>query len=282
MQGFLVRRAMTLIAVLLLSGALPAQREEIAGVTWDGWLVRVDPIDGSSVRVRPTGYFEFNGLAKDTQGRLFTIGKPFVGSRRLLQIDPYRGTATFFRFAFLNRPTGLAFSPDDVLYAVDTLGSVDSRLYRYDFTESAPDAHPLIVGRLTDVTEQSISIYGLAFSSEGVLYAWSTMRGLMKVDQTTGSCVDLNELDDGSSDIQSLAFSAGGGLYGVRSRLYAFDLGTGAYTRIGTGEGHDVRGAEFFPSPPPVPRSTRGPLGVPMPLSGRWLAPWFFENHHIR
>jgi hypothetical protein len=256
--------AAAVAALLLLTGDGGSRnREVIVGVTWLGDVVHIDPITGSSVLVGPTGYGEINCLAKNSEGRLLAIG-----NRRLIEIDPHQGTATSVRSAGLSHPTALAFSPDDVLYGVDTRGVVDSVLYRYELTEPPPD--PEIVGRMTDATGQSIAIYGLSFSSDGTLYAWSIVRGLMKVNRSTGFCADLNGRDIGNTDIESLASSRDGRLYGVRDHLYLFDLATGSYSRVGSGEGFDVRGAEFYPISPPAPSRALGAFRVP-PL---FWSPW--------
>jgi len=223
-------------------------REIVLGVTWTGALVQIDPRDGTAQRLGPTGIHEMNSLAKDSHGRLISIARPFFGSPKVVEIDRADGHAIALRHAYLNDVTGLAFSPDDVLYAVDT-NVVSSKLYICDATPGS-DVHPTLIGNLTDATGQGIAVYSIAFTSDGRLYAWSLLRGLMEVEPTTGYCTDINLDDDGTSNIQAIAFAADGSLYGFKERAYRMNTIDGSYVPVGAAFPLDVRGAEFVTAVP--------------------------------
>jgi hypothetical protein len=264
-----------LVSTFVLAAIAAAQGEKIAAVTGAGDFARIDPTDSSAVLVGPTGFVAVNCLAKDPSGHMWGMGDQPFGNKRICQLDPYHGTATTQFAAYLNTPTGMAFSPQGVLYAVDTSGSAQSYLYYYDLSE--PDPQPDVVGVCRDPGGQSAAIYGLTFSTGGVLYGWSTSHGLVTVNANTALCFDVNGISDGSTDIQSLAMSASGALYGVRDRLYAIDLVTGAFS-AGPSYGLDVRGAEFYLKP------DRGPLRMdpptpPSPFSAPWLWPRAMAEH---
>jgi len=239
--------AMALVLASLLAPAIGDQkrmaRERVLGLTWTGALVEIDPRDGSSRHVAYTGSQEINALAKDRHGRLIAIGRPSFGSPQVLEIDRADGQATMLRHAYLNDVTGLAFSPEDVLYAVDSR-SVSSKLYTFDLAPGS-DAQPTLIGNMTDATGQGIDVRAIAFSPDGRLYAWSGVRGLLEVAPTTGFCADIDLLDGGTSTIQSLAFDADGSLYGFREQVFRMNTIDGSYAAVSPTLGFDVRGAEF-------------------------------------
>lgn len=232
-----------LVPLALADVRVPRPLDTILGVTWDGRLVEIDPELGLTRLLGRTGHQEFQGLAKDSRGRILAYGSPSFGSPSLLEVDRARGRTFFMRHALLSDGRGLAFSPDDVLYAVATQ-SVSSKLYRYDLDDPT-DPAPILIGNMTDHTGQGIAITALAFARTGELYAWSTLRGLVRVDPLTGFCTDLDAQDDPTSEVQTLAFSSTGELFGGREHLYRFDLQTGQRTQIGVSVGMDVRGFEF-------------------------------------
>jgi len=234
------------LALLALSLPFSSQEERIAGVTWDGWLIHVDPSTGVSVRVAQLGYTGIQALAKDSTGRMIGLGERPEGHHELFELDPYRGVATTFRIPYVNDVRGLAFSPDDHLYAVNVQGDVTSKLYVFDPAEPPPDAHPTLIGRCESADGVSLSLFGLDFAPDGELYAWSTAYGLMRVDPLTALCTNVNGLTDGTTEIQSIVFADDGRLYGLRDRLFAIDPSSGIYAPLTDGGFGDVRGAELL------------------------------------
>jgi Zn-dependent metalloprotease/streptogramin lyase len=118
---------------------------------------------------------------------------------------------------------GLAFSPDQQLYAVE---DSNDRLYRVDVTTGAAT----LIGTLG----VSVSEMGLAFDDSGVLWmvAWPS-SSLYQVDPATGAATAVGSL--GVSGFDSLAWDAND-LYALRpgyDTVYRIDRITAAATLVG-------------------------------------------------
>lgn len=228
-----------LLGVLVLAFLAASAHAQFTGVTWTGDTVAVYA-DGEGNVIGSTGYDEINALAGRPDGTFWAATKGPMPE--LVRVDPATGSAEYLSSAGLNDIRGLAFTPDGELYGIDSMGGgVDNRLYLYDlsFIDLCPCIDTTLIGKSTIA-----GITALTSSANGTLYAWSTQKGLITIDKTTAVATDVNELDGGSSIIQSLTFTPDGALWGVYEELYSIDLVTGAPTVVGTGSYGNVRGFE--------------------------------------
>lgn len=223
-----------------LAVAAPSSAEHIVGVTWDGDAVWIDPSIPEGGLIGPTGLDCLNSLARDSTGRLVTASAAQCGTPRLSEVDAATGDATTFHAPFLNDIRALAFDPnnDNVLYATD---GTTGKFYWLDLT--VPYGHSGIKHLIG--TLEYHGIHGLTFAEDGTCYGWSTSAGLIIIDPHLAESVDVNGEWDGSSEIQTLAFSSQGVLYGAHDSLYTIDTATGELTLIGSGDWGEVRGMAF-------------------------------------
>ena len=218
---------------------------EFIGVNWSGDVFSLDAT-GSGFLVGPSAFTNLNSLAQDSTGKLVTINDAISGTPRIIEIDPMTGAGTIFHIPFLNDVRALAFSPgdDDILYAADGSGGVRD-LYALDLSVPFGDSSiKTLIGRLNFG-----DIQGMVFGSDGVLYGWGTSQGLVTIDPKTALAVDINDEFDGSSAIQTLAFTPDGTLYGVGDELFTIDLMTGERNLVGSDGFTDVRGFAWIPQP---------------------------------
>lgn len=218
--------------------------------------------DGQGNVVGPTGFFNINSMARLPDGTLICATKAESGPPRLLAVDPLTGAATFFASPFLNDVRALAVSPLGWLYAINANGPACD-LYLLDLgVPPGSSGIKVLIG-----TTSIIGVQGMTFGPDGALYGWAVGAGLIKIDEFTALCTDVNPAVGGTSAIQSLAFGPDGTLYGVADELQKIDLGTGVPTPIGEGGYADVRGLEWdagsFPALSSTPSLAPGdPLDV--------------------
>jgi hypothetical protein len=215
--------------------------EKMIGVTIDGVVVSIDQSTGAGNTIGNCG-FVVNSLAKDSSGTLYS-----ASGTKLITINPMTGAGT--EVATLNfgaDPSdvrGLAFSPDNVLYAV---------VNGYSSTGIGPD-HLYTVNVSTGVASLVgdtglTRVQSLDFSPSGVLYGWDVGLGLITINTTTGVATDVNPSVGATADIQGIVFSPDGILYGACNAVYKIDVATGATTLVGSRGYSDVRGLEFGPA----------------------------------
>lgn len=234
---------------LQVSAPLRAQQGlELLAVTWDGQCVRIDAATGTATVIGPTGRSGLNSLAVTPDGGFITANDANYGPSRLWRIDPVLGTTTQLHIPFLNSIRALAHGDDDQFYAIDNLnGSTASRLYRLDL--SAPQGSTTVRTLLAQMTFEgsNIALQSLAVSPEGELFAWRSTQGLVRINAVTGAITDVDGQWGNPEDIQTLAFTPDGRLFGMRHALFELDRETGRPTQIGPGfSGLDIRGAEFL------------------------------------
>lgn len=229
--------------------AVPARGDFLA-VTWAGDVLRIDPATGTYVVLGNSGYLDLNSMAVDRIGRFVVANNAGVELPRLFHVDPVHVSAAPFHLSFLNSIRALAFSPDGILYALDSMGGgVDNRLYTLDLSVGVGDSNIRhLVGNTT-----INSIQGMTFAPDGTLYAWSVGHGLIVIDPATAQATDVDGLIQSTSAIQTLAFTPGGALYGAGDRLFVIDRVTGVYTPVGTIDLPSVRGLEYFDPRLPFP-----------------------------
>ncbi len=201
----------------------------ILAVSWDGDLVGVDPVTGAGGLIGPTGFAELDSLAENSGGMLYTA----IADTMLVTLDPATGAGTAGPPIGLD-VRGLAFSADDTLYAIADVGpaSVD-QLYTLDPVTGEAD----FVG-----VTGFLGIQGLDFSPEGILYGWDAGEGLLTIDPTSGTAVDVDSGIFGNLDVQSLLFLPDGSLVGGSDPgFYDIDPATGAFFFVGV-TGFSIRG----------------------------------------
>jgi len=238
--------ALCAAVVLWVLGIAGSAHAEIIGVSWAGNVYSIDETTGSGFLLGASGYDRLNSLAADSSGIIYS-----ASSNALLTIDPITGSGTFVApISTSNGVRGLAFSPDDVLFAVVDRGSPGSigpdSIYTIDVT----------TGQLTLIGSTGYyGFQGLAFAPDGTLYGWEGGHGggygigLVTVDPLTGIVTDVNPSVGGSlGEGQTLDFSfdGDGTLYMASSWLYTVDINTGISTLVGGGGYSDIRGLAFL------------------------------------
>jgi hypothetical protein len=215
---------------------------KLIGVNIDGLVVSIYQATGIGTTIGNCG-FVVNSLAKDNSGTLFS-----ASGTKLITINPTTGAG--IQVATLNFGAdppdvrGLAFSPDNVLYAVvngypqTVPGIGPDHLYTVNVSTG--------VGTLVGDTGM-MSVQSIDFSPAGVLYGWDVGKGLITINTTTGVATDVNPSVGAAADIQGIVFGPDGTLYGACNALYKIDVATGDTTLVGAGGYTDIRGLEFGP-----------------------------------
>lgn len=235
------------MAGFLLLGASPVTHADILGVSFSGAAYDINSATGSGVSIGSNG--GFNALAVSPGGTVWG-----ASTSNLWSINPLTGAGTVGpAISGMGGISirGLAFSPGGQLFAINNGGAASSTsccddLFRID----------VATGNATLVGSTGFAgIQALAYGS-GMLYGWEVGSsgvgaGLITLSISTGAGTDVNLGMGGSSgDIQGLAFSPQGILYGARDALYTVNTSTGAITLIGSGGYSDVRGIEFTSAVP--------------------------------
>ena len=233
-----------------------AAKADMIGVSWNSAnspVVQINETTGTGTTVGLSGFFGLNSLAIDNVGTLYSATDHIDATPpllRLVKINPTTGAGTagaILDFGAVQPAVrALAFSPQDVLYAINNTGppgqTVTHDLYTIDVNSGT--------GTFIGVT--GIGIQGLDFSPSGVLYGWDIFLGLVTIDPATGVATDVNPAVGGLSfPIQTIAFSPNGVLYGAYNSLFTIDISTGIPTPVGSGGYTDVRGIEFLAVPEP-------------------------------
>lgn len=215
-------------------------------------LVEIDSSNGSASLIGSTGWGPLHSLARDSQGRLFSVD-PGSG---LIQIDEQSGVGQLVQSTPIDI-RGLAFSTNDVLYGVVDGGvnNAEDQLVTIDVDN----------GNVVLVGSTGLSgIQALDFSSSGALYAYDighpavtgSERGLVTLNTITGAFSDITSADDGDSGltVQSIAENHLTGQFFAVDTLqnaYSIDPTTAAVTFLYTGGFGSIRGIEFQTVPEP-------------------------------
>ncbi|MGH7287380.1 MAG: PEP-CTERM sorting domain-containing protein [Myxococcota bacterium] len=247
-------RVLAFVALLML--AAPA-RASLIGVSFDGYVWTLAPVALTAARIASSGLAEPNALARRSDGALFTIGNQevyvpdhggmYVTVKVLAEIDPQTGLAQPVNETAFTNWIGLAFSADDTLYGIQRFTGSTTQLWKIDPT----------TGNTTSVgSTPFVSLTSLEFSPDGRLYAWQVFKGLVEIDPLSGTAVRITQGPDQLIQINSLAFTPGGGLIGVGQEVFDIDVSTGvAVSRgalVSTPPGFvDIRGIAFWPVPEP-------------------------------
>jgi len=216
------------------------------GIGFDRTLYLIDEADGSGSAIGSVaGSAAVNAAATDSRGVSYIAT---IANDQLVEIQS-DGSSTLG--AMLDRSVGargLAFSPGDVLFAIEGGVAFD------------PDTLVTIdvdTGAVTTVGSFGIDqVQALAFSTSGTLYAWDGNAGLLTVDPATGLATDVNPNVGGTFAIQAIEFGSNGILYGGQDELFEISVADGSTTLIGSGSYTNVRGLALVPEP------GAGPLGL--------------------
>jgi len=246
-----------LVALLSIVSSPGAATASIIAVSWDSnpyvnsvWAI--DAVTAATTPIGVSGAQGLNSLARRSDGALISVSTYFLPGS-VVRIDPLTGEASQLVVPQFGASgidvRALAFSPTDALYAlVNVYPSRRNELHLLD----------LSTGQGFLVADLGVrSIQALEFAPDGTLFGWDIEAGLVRIDPEHGSVTDVSAAF-GGGDIQSLAFSFGGILYGAGRSLYRIDVDTGAITLIGSvpvvgsWPGATVRGIAFIPEPAPL------------------------------
>ena len=251
------RWTLAAVAVYFLSAPTASYAATILGVSFDGGVSRIDESDGSGSSIGDTGFSGVNSLSRRGDGTFFSVARALDdAAATLFTIDPSNGAGSSIASLDFGKADasvrGLAFSPSNALFAVNNGGS------RFSSTDP-DDLYTINVNNgLTSLVGNTglPGIQALTFASDGTLYGWdvgttgSNAKGLVVIDPLTGQAKDVNDSvgQPNGVDIQTLAFSPEGTLYGGRDVLYRIDPKTGQATLVGSGGYSDIRGFDFEPA----------------------------------
>ena len=238
------------VFTLLTIVAIGHVRADFIGVAWSGLVYRVNEQSGAAVQINSVT-FGLNSLAGPYQGNLYT-----TAADALVTIDPTTGAKLGSVTMPISDFRAAAFSPDGELFLSHTIidrgtGSFKSELMKANIQ----------TGNLTSLGVLTLGIGAMTFSSDSTLYGWDIGAsglgdgfGLVKLATDGSGFVDVNPaIGTPRGDIQSIEFAPNGILYGARDRLFTIDLGTGAWTPVGSQTfAWDIRGIAYIPEPASV------------------------------
>lgn len=235
------RKHLASVFLLTLLWPLGAVADFI-GVTFRGQVWNVNEQTGGTRSIGQSGFSQLNSLAIDPAGTLFSVSRD-----RLIEIDLSTGAGTaVVDLDFGPTPVdvrGLAFAPDGALFAMNFDGGAGGALYTIDRDTGIGNR----VGRV------GVFLQSLEVSSTGLLYTWGRDPGLQIVDPLTGTATRVSPSGPGVPNMQSIAFSPDGTLFGVAlasggpsALLYTINPDTGVPTFVAElSPTFDFRGIAF-------------------------------------
>ena len=220
------------LAVAFAATALSGQ--EILAVDFGGNAVAVSFDSGNTRMIGPTGVSGCNAMTE--QGGVYWISAKSGTQHQLAILDQFTAQATV-QFANLGVDLrGLAPGPDaGQLFGIVNGFQNQDRLVRIQ----------LATGAVIDVGPTNRSGIQSLVMVDGVLWAWDVSAGLLRISQTTGASFDPFPFHGTfGADIQYLALSRAGQLFGGNHRLYkvGFD---GTVDEVGPNSTLDLRGGAF-------------------------------------
>lgn len=228
--------AVSLLAPTLLPAAASAQFA--VGITWPGDVVLVDLASGVSFNLGTSGLGSANAMASQDDLIYVTGRLPSQTNSVLATIDPtITASATNFVATDQVDVRALSFDDQGVLFAIaNGLFGPNDGLVRIDTATGAST----LVGNTT-----YSGIQGLEYH-QGTLYGWECSAGLVRVDRVTGAATDVNAINDGTCNVQTLFSDGGGTLYAFGDALWTLDPVTSVLTAFGVDGLGDVRGGAYF------------------------------------
>jgi hypothetical protein len=254
------------IVFAVICCAAPAQAGSLLGVSWDGTVSQINETDGTGSTVGQSGFGGVNALARNSAGQFIAVSHSILDpASTAFAINPTTGVG--------NAPTTLDFGQAEssvrgLTFAQGTLYAINNGGGR--FSTTGPDdlyVIDLATGQASLIGNTGfVGIQALTTGPGGQLYGWDVGTsgldgsGLLLLDPATGAAADLDSTigETDGVDIQTLAFSPEGKLYGGKDALYLIDPASGSTTLVGSGGYSDVRGFEFFPASQPQDPAPRG------------------------
>ena len=228
-------RYATTITLILCLFVSSSHAENLIAVGWRTGMYAIDETTGTSRYVGSLGSAQFNSLAMNSAGDILSHNS----NGRLVWLDPTDASQTLGP-ATADDVRGLAFAPDDTLYAITKpSGSTTTALYTIDVND----------GSWVRLNSLPYGTSGLEFAADGTLYAWSLYRGLLVVDPVSGDWSELHDGDPANNSIQSICFAPDGTLYGVNNDLCTIDLDDEEIHPIAGDDLPDMRGMVWLPEP---------------------------------
>ncbi len=236
----------SLFAAALALGSAVAQNDML-GVSFAGAAYVLSSTSGTGSLLGASGAGGLNSMAR-VGGAMISVAT----NGNVVAIDPATGVATTLvaTSPTLDSVRGLAADAAGTLYAIQNGGgpgsvTVPDLLYTID----------LGTGVASLIGSASYSgLQGLAIDLAGTLYSFDVGSGsgfgagLVTIDPVTAASIDVNPAVGGSaSEVQCLATSPAGVLFGARNSLFAIDAITGIATLVGSGGYTDLRGIDFLP-----------------------------------
>ncbi|MEM7311298.1 MAG: hypothetical protein AAF682_31820 [Planctomycetota bacterium] len=250
--------------------------QELQGVTWNGFVVRVDVVSGAVTVVGNCGFDRINSQAMTDSGRIFTYTNQFDAGQ-LLELDPETGLGTAIGSPNpdVDDVRGMAWDEaSGLLYLLNNTDLFDP-LHTGELYTTDPDT-----GVSTFVTELVLtpgSPYGsfscLEITPDGTLYGWNlgaSPDSLNVIDKQTGVATELFTTEGDfpgtfhplwmTSDASGTLWCGSDGDLG----LHTVDLVAQTTTPVVTFAFKDIRGMDFLPSAcPGEPATTTVRPGVP-------------------
>jgi len=234
------------LAVALLLPAAPAKADFI-GVCWGGEIVLINEVTGAAQLLGVTAVPGLLSLARSERCGLLSYTQQ-IAQPMLIWVNPITVKADVQTHPGLNDVRAMASDSNGVFYALDAhAGGAENRLYSIDL--SLPNGSPNLthyIGMLGIGNAAGMYVSGMTDGPGGLLYAWSIVYGLITIDSQTAATVDVNGVMDGGTEIQTLARTPSGEMYGAYNQLFRVDPVTGATTAIGSPWPYSVHGMEYW------------------------------------
>lgn len=218
------------ISVLLACLTPIGQAQEILMIEKGGNVASLSPTTGQVSIIGVTGIHGllWDGLAVNSQGRIFAAYGDWVAKYGIYEINPITGQATFVAQTNLKGIRGLAFGPGDILYATNHRDA--------PLIDTPDDLHvvDLLTGFTTFIGDTgSVSLGKITFAN-GVLWAYDAGDGLVQIDTVTGIATDVNPLVPALPFTfpDALCSTSDDSLYYVSNHLWIMDKETGAVSQV--------------------------------------------------
>ncbi len=252
-------RTILAVAIALNMLSVPAVLGNFVGLSWSGSMYLIDESSGDFTLLASGLLSAANSMASNSEGSIYSV----VGNG-MYEVDPFAATVT--RVLDLDTSVdarGIAFGPDDTLYAVRDGGSNMLDLLCTIDTST---------GAVTDIaTASSGGLQALEFAPDGTLYSWDVGTGgvgglgLVTIDPVTAILTDVNPNISRNVDVQTLAFDPAGNLYAARNDLFTLNPATAESVLVTISDDeYDVRGIAYITIPEPgiLALLTLGVLGL--------------------
>ncbi|MBD2094053.1 matrixin family metalloprotease [Trichocoleus sp. FACHB-591] len=209
--------------------------QTLFGVNLNGNLLKIDPLTGNYNVVGDSGFPGLKLLAESPSGFLYSKTQVAVNSNletSLIELDPLTGKGRKVTNISINSHlTGLAFSSSGQLFATYNTGQYSTGDdYLIEITPST--------GAVRTIGNTHLGIVrNIAFSPDGILYAWDMQNGLATIDTNTGSS-SFQGIKN--TALVSMTFSNNGNILGQvdtmnTSDFYNVDIVTKSMNLIGSG-----------------------------------------------